>query len=115
MSDVNNNKSFGSGLTAINEVSKHIDYIFEDIFVFLYRNWYDIVVYDVELSYPVKFTYPGHFPYYGKFPYPGFLYEFLHMFIPGLPYPGNIPYPGKYLYRVIFLYPVKPSIFKSYW
>ena len=60
-----------------------------------------------------------NFAYPGKFPYPGLLHEFLHVFIPGLPYPGNFPYhgkytyPGKYTYHVISLYPVKASIRKS--
>ena len=33
-SDATNNKSFGSELTAINEVRKRIDYTLNDIFVF---------------------------------------------------------------------------------
>ena len=36
MSDATNNRSFGSGLTAINEVHKRIDYILDEIFVFFY-------------------------------------------------------------------------------
>ena len=32
MSDAKNNKSFGLGLTAINDVLKRIDYTFDDIF-----------------------------------------------------------------------------------
>ena len=35
MSDAANNKSFGSGLTAINEVRKRIYYMLDDIFVLL--------------------------------------------------------------------------------
>ena len=46
----------------------------------------------------------GKFPYPGKCLYPGFLHEFLHSFVPGLPYPGEYPY------RVLFSYPVKSSI-----
>ena len=46
MSDAINIKSFGSGLTATNEVHKRIDYIFDDISIFLYRLLYNIV-YDV--------------------------------------------------------------------
>ena len=41
------NKSFGSVLTAIIEVRKRIDYIFDDIFVSFYWWMYDVVVYDV--------------------------------------------------------------------
>ena len=37
MSDATHNKSFGSGLTGINEVSKRIDCILDDIFVSLYQ------------------------------------------------------------------------------
>ena len=47
------------------------------------------------------------------FPYPGSIHEFLHVFVPGLPYPGNFLYPGKYPYRVIFLYPVQASTHNS--
>ena len=43
MSDATNNKSFGLGLTDINEVRKRIDYIVEDIYFFIYRWLYDIV------------------------------------------------------------------------
>ena len=35
MNNVTNNKSFGSGLTGINEVRKRIDYILDNIFFFL--------------------------------------------------------------------------------
>ena len=34
MSDATDNKSFGLGLTDINEVRKHIDYILDYVFVF---------------------------------------------------------------------------------
>ena len=43
MIDATNNKSFGLGLTAINDVRKRIDYAFDDIFVFSYQLLYDIV------------------------------------------------------------------------
>ena len=46
MSDATDNKSFGSGLTAINAVRKRIDYILGDIYFFLYQCLYDIA-YDV--------------------------------------------------------------------
>ena len=36
MWDATHNKSFGLGLTAINDVRKHIYYILDNIFVFLY-------------------------------------------------------------------------------
>ena len=106
------NFQFDSGLTAINEVCKRIDYILDNIFVFFNGFLYNIV-YDVQLPYPRQIPYPGNFPY------PGFLHEFLHNFIPGLPYPGNFPYTGnflypkKYPYHVIFSCPVKASIRKS--
>ena len=51
MSDATDNKSFGSGLKAINEVCEHIVYITHDIIVFFYRLLYGIV-YDVKLPYP---------------------------------------------------------------
>ena len=38
MSDVTNNKSFGSRLTAINEVCKRIDYILDHVFIFFYQS-----------------------------------------------------------------------------
>ena len=38
MIDATDNKSFGLGLTAINEVRKRIDYILDDIFVFFYQS-----------------------------------------------------------------------------
>ena len=38
MSYATNNKSFGSRLTANNEVHKLIDYILEDIFVLFYQS-----------------------------------------------------------------------------
>ena len=46
MSDANHNKSFGLGLTDINEVSKRIVYIIYDIIVFFYR-WLYNIIYDV--------------------------------------------------------------------
>ena len=36
MSDATNNKSFGLGFTAMNEVRNNIYYIFDNIFVFFY-------------------------------------------------------------------------------
>ena len=68
-----------------------------------------------KISVPWKFPYPGKFLYPVNFPYFGFLHEFIHIFIPGLSYPGKLPYPGKYPYRVIFLYPVKYLIRNSNW
>ena len=41
MSDATGNKSFGSGLTASNEVRKHIVYMTYDIIVLFYRWFYD--------------------------------------------------------------------------
>ena len=38
MSDATHNKSFGSRVTAINEVHKRIYYSVDDIFVFFYQN-----------------------------------------------------------------------------
>ena len=38
MSDVAHNKSFGSGLTAKNEMCKRLDYILDNIFVLFYRS-----------------------------------------------------------------------------
>ena len=46
MSDATNNKSFGLGLAAINEVQKRIYYVIDNIFVFFYR-WLYNMVYDV--------------------------------------------------------------------
>ena len=39
MSNATNNKSFGLGLTANNEVHKYIDYILDNIFVFFHRSY----------------------------------------------------------------------------
>ena len=38
MINATDNKSFGLGLRAINEVRKCIDYILDDIFVFFYQS-----------------------------------------------------------------------------
>ena len=46
------NKSFGLGLTAINEVRKRIYFILDDIYIFFYWWLYDVLVYDVYLPYP---------------------------------------------------------------
>ena len=43
MSAATDNKSFGSGLTSINEVRKRIDYIADDIFIFFYWYMYHIL------------------------------------------------------------------------
>ena len=40
MRDATDNKLFGSGLTGIDEVCKHIDYIIDDILVLFYK--YDL-------------------------------------------------------------------------
>ena len=106
MNDVTDNRSFDLGLTAINEVCKRIDYILDDIFFFFNRFLYNIV-YDVQLPYPRKISISG------KYPYPGFLHEFLKLFIPGLPYPGNFLYPEKYPYHVIIPCPIKALKRKS--
>ena len=45
------------------------------------------------IQYPRIFPYPGIFTYPGNIPNPGFLQEFLHNLIPGLPYPQKFPYP----------------------
>ena len=45
MSNVTNNKSFGLGLTAINEVHKRIYCMLDGIFVFFYQ-WFYYIVYD---------------------------------------------------------------------
>ena len=50
MSNGTDNKSFGSGLIAVNEVRKRMFYITYDIIVFFYLWLYDIV-YDVYLPY----------------------------------------------------------------
>ena len=52
MSDATHNKSFGSGLTAIIDVRKRINYILDNIFVFVYQWLNNVVVYDVYLPYP---------------------------------------------------------------
>ena len=51
MCDATHKKSFGSELTAINEVRMRIVYMTYDIIIFFYRWLYD-VVYDVKLTYP---------------------------------------------------------------
>ena len=84
-------KSYGSGLTAVNEVCKRIVYLpFYSYFLALLVLKYTVC--DVDLPNP------------GKFPYPGFLQGFIHNLIPGLPYLGIFPYPGNFLILSIFQY-----------
>ena len=46
MSDVTDNKSFGLGLTAVNEIRKSIYFMLDGIFVFFYQ-WFYYILYDV--------------------------------------------------------------------
>ena len=87
MCDVTNHKPFGFGLTAVNEVRRHI--VFNIPMIVRYTT------YDIELPYP------------GLYPFPIFLQEFLQDLIIGFTYLGSFYFP------VIFLYPVKSLIQKS--
>ena len=78
ISHVTHYKSYGLGLTYINEVHKHIVYILGDI-IFISQQWfYDILC--VMLSLQIFWN----FPYCGKLKYPGFLQGFLYGLIIGL-------------------------------
>ena len=63
MFDMTYNKSFGSGLTAFNEVRKRIDYNLDELFVFFYRS----VLRKEALTWYKNMTQYGNFPGYGNF------------------------------------------------
>ena len=114
MWDGTHHESFGSVVTAINEVLKRIVYIPNDIIIFFCQWLYDILC--VILSFPILvyfrillYFYISIFPISRGFSYPvsfhilfyfGFLQVFLLHFILDLPYPVLFPF------RVSFSYPV---------
>ena len=69
MSDAAHNKSFGQGLTAINEVRKRIYNILDDIFVFFCRSDLRIEAQTGYKNMICQGCFPGYeiFPGYGKF------------------------------------------------
>ena len=100
--NVTHYKSFGVGLTAINEVRNSIDYILEDIFILLPLVVLCSGVWCLASISRIIYIF-RIISISRKIPYTGFL----HVLIPGLPYPGKFPY------RVIFSYPVNASILKT--
>ena len=80
--NVTQHNSFSSRLTAVIEVCKQIFYLLEYIIIFLHRCFYDMLC--VMLSLQIL-----------NFSYAGFLQEFIHNLILGLPYSGKFTYPVK--------------------
>ena len=62
--DAAQNSSFGSGLTANNEVHRRIYYIIDDIFVFLYHCLSELCI-EALIGYKNMTRY-GNFPGYGR-------------------------------------------------